>query len=91
MLNKAKMIEDLKRKIELGVQSDLYNCPANAPEFMPFTISAMALTKDKPLSAVAPKVLEMIEKSIEHDLIMSQAMPKKSFWTKLKELLKGNK
>jgi hypothetical protein len=84
-INKAKMIEDLKRKMELGTQSDLYNCPDNAPEFMPFTIAAMALTDE--LKEVAPKVLELIQKSIEHDLLMSQAMkqamPKKSFWRRL--------
>lgn len=70
------MIQDLQRKIELGTESDLYNCPDNEPDFMPFTISALVLTNGD-LSKVPSKVLELIQKSIEHDLLMAQAIQSK--------------
>lgn len=72
-MNKAKMIKHLQKKIELGTESDLYNCPDNEPEFMPFTIAALVLTNGE-LKEVPNKVLELLRKSIEHDLIMEQAI-----------------
>ncbi len=73
-MNKAKLIKTLELKMELGTESDLYNCPDNEPDFMPFTIAALVLTNGE-LKQVAPKVLELIKKSIEHDLLMSKAIP----------------
>lgn len=82
--NKAKMIELLKQKMELGTDSDIYMCPDNAPEFMPYVIAAFVLTQE--LKQVTPKVLDLIQKSIEHDFLMSKALaekPSSSSWLEI--------
>lgn len=72
-MNKAKMIKFLQKKIDIGTESDLYNAPESDPEFMPFTIAAMVLTNGE-LKEVPNKVMELLKKSVEHDLMMEQAM-----------------
>lgn len=72
-MDKPKMISNLYRKIEQGTESDLWNCPDNAPEYMPYTIAALVLT-DMDLKKVPEKVIELLKKQIEHDLAVNESM-----------------
>lgn len=89
-MNLAKMREQLEAWIELGLPAeDIYNAPSQRPEYAPFVVTALVLgtsIKDVPV-----KVLELIKKQIEHDLLMAQHLPKeeikekKSFLQRLRE------
>jgi hypothetical protein len=76
------MIKNLQLKQELGTESDLWNCGDNEPEYLPYTVAALVLC-DGDLKQVSNKVIELLKKSIEHDVIMKQALPKKSFWRRI--------
>lgn len=84
-MNKYELLKKLRQQIDLGLGSDLYNCPDNfLPGAMPYTIAALVLT-DCELSKVPQKVVELLEKSIEHDLIMKASRPKKTLLSKFIE------
>jgi hypothetical protein len=78
-MNKIKMLQFAKSKADQGFISEFYLAPEANPEFYPFTIGALALCAGD-LSQFGPKLINLLEKSIEHDVLMSAHMPKKRWF-----------
>jgi hypothetical protein len=75
-MDKFKMLTFAKSKAEMGFISEFYLAPEANPEFYPFTIGALALCAGD-MSKFGDKLINLIEKSIEHDVLMNASMPKK--------------
>jgi len=73
-MNKPKMLSLAKSKMEMGLISEFYTCPEANPDFYPFTIGALFLCAGD-YSQFGDKLIKLIEKSIEHDVLMSASCP----------------
>lgn len=68
------MLALAKSKLEMGLISEFYMCPESNPDFYNFTIGALFLCAGD-YSQFGDKLIKLIEKSIEHDVLMSATCP----------------